>query len=349
NGEVEQAVTGDLALGGPPMRADAIFRIQSMTKAVTTAATLRLVERGALGLDDAVERWLPELADRRVLRQPASPLDDTVRAERAITVRDLLCNTSGYGAGDDALGAAMHEADVDPGPQPSGLDAAEWLARLAALPLGHQPGRGFRYHTSFAVLGILLARLVSRPLGEHLRDDVFAPLGMVDTGFWVPEAELGRLPASYRPGPDGGLEECEALGGGSNAGRPVIDVSHEELVSTAADWLAFARMLRDRGRHAGETYLTEASVAAMTTDQMPPEAKTPDSFGADYWAANSWGFGVGIETGGPHPGRFGWSGGLGTDFTVDPASGTITVLLTQRELSPEIFGLLFGFRDLVDR
>lgn len=171
-----------------------------MTKAVTAVATLRLVEQGALALDDPVDRWLPELADRQLLREVDGSLADTEPARDPITVRHLLTCTSGYGMGaaESPLGRAMTASGVDAGPHPYGIGADEWLGRLAALPLAHQPGAGWRYHHSFSILGVLLARAVDRPLDEHLRADVLGPIGMPDTGFYVPDAKLDRLPAGYR-------------------------------------------------------------------------------------------------------------------------------------------------------
>ena len=180
---------GVAAVGGGPMRDDAIMRIQSMTKPITAVAALRLIEAGRLGLDKSVEEWLPELANRRVLSNPTAALDDTVPARRAITLRHLLTNTSGYGMAlvSSPLQQAMADNGTQAGPEPVSLGADEWLARLAELPLACQPGEGWRYHHSYGLLGILIARLTGGPLGEHLAEDLFVPLGMTDTAFWVPE------------------------------------------------------------------------------------------------------------------------------------------------------------------
>src|SRR4051795_10425565 len=218
------------------MRGGAIMRIQSMTKVITSVAPLRLVESGRLGLDQSVEEWLPELAGRRVLSTAGGALDDTVPARRAITVRHLMTNASGYGMAmaDSPLGRAMAENGTEAGAEPLTRGADEWLARLSELPLAFHPGEGWRYHHSFALLGILLARLTGRSLEEHLAEDLFAPLGMTDTALSVPRQKLDRLPAAYRHGGDG-LVETEPAGGGFYAGSPMFDVSHGELVSTVAD------------------------------------------------------------------------------------------------------------------
>jgi CubicO group peptidase (beta-lactamase class C family) len=231
---VEVATAGVASVGGGPMRADAIMRIQSMTKVITSVAALRLVATGRLELDQNLVEWLPELADRQVLRIPTAALDDTEPARRAITLRHLLTNTSGYGTiiEPSPLQQAMVENGTEAGPEPPAIGADEWLRRLAELPLAFHPGEGWRYHHSFSVLGMLISRLAGRPLGEHLAEDIFGPLGMIDTALWVPEDKLDRLPAAYRRG-EAGLVETEPAGGGFYAGPPPFDVGHGELVSTA--------------------------------------------------------------------------------------------------------------------
>jgi CubicO group peptidase (beta-lactamase class C family) len=345
-GEPEVVAAGMAAVDAVPLRVDAIMRIQSMTKPITAVAALRLVERGRIGLDESVEEWLPELAERRVLTSPAAALTDTVPASGPITLRHLLTNGSGYGMALDSspLAEAMAANGTEAGSAPSPLGAAEWLARLAELPLAFQPGAGWRYHHSFAVLGILIARLTQRPLGEQLADDLFAPLEMADTGLWVPESKLDRLPAAYRAGDDG-LVETEPAGGGPYAGPPPVDVSHGELVSTAGDFHRFVRALVLGSAVDGAPLVSAEHLRLMTSDQVLPEHKTPDSFFPGFWDAMGWGFGVGVQTDGPHRGRYGWSGGQGTDFFVDP-DGTIGILLTQVELGQHTWPLVEEFQAL---
>jgi CubicO group peptidase (beta-lactamase class C family) len=342
----EVVAAGVASIDGDPMRDDAITRIQSMTKPITAVVALRLVEAGRIGLDQSVERWLPELADRRVLTSPAAPLDDTVPANRPITLRHLLTLGSGYGMefGDTPLQKAMAQNGTEAGPDPVTLGADEWLARLAVLPLAFQPCEGWRYHHSFAVLGILMARLTGRPLGEHLAEDLWDPLGMPDTAFWVPKEKLDRLPAAYRAG-EGGLVEMEPARGGFYAGPPPFDVSHAELVCTARDYHRFLRMLVERGRVVGAPLISEVHLQQMTSDQVPAENKTPDSFFPGFWDGTGWGFGVGVETRGPRRGRYGWSGGQGTNFYVDP-DGTVGILLTQVEMGEQMSGMVGEFQAL---
>lgn len=340
--DVETVALGQSHVGGPSLRDDAIMPIQSMTKAVTAVAALRQVAAGGIGLDDAVDRWLPELADRSVLTSPTAPLHEVVPAERAITLRDLLLCTSGYGMilAPSPLRTAMTANGTEAGPEPPGLGADEWLARLAELPLVGEPGRCWRYHHSYAILGILLSRLVGRPLGEHLATDLFEPLGMSDTGFWVPDEQLDRLPAGYRHDPDG-LVELEPAGGGFYAGAPPFDVSHGELVSTASDYLAFCRVLT--GEH--PELLAPELLAQLARDQVSSEAKAYDAFFPGFWEGMGWGFGVGVVTTGAHRGRIGWSGGGGTDFLIDP-DGTIAILLTRVELGHAMAPVLEDMQQL---
>jgi CubicO group peptidase (beta-lactamase class C family) len=344
--DLEVAAVGVASDDGRPMRADAIVRIQSMTKPITAAAALRLVESGRLGLDQSVEEWLPELANRRVLSSPTAPLEDTVPARRSITLRHLLTNASGYGMSmiDSPLQRAMAESGTAAGAEPVTLGADEWLGRLTEFPLMFQPGEGWRYHHSFAVLGILLARMSGTTLDVYLAEDLFSPLGMTDTALFVPAEKLDRLPAAYRHS-DAGLVETEPAGGGFYAGPPPFDVSHGELVSTLADFSRFVRLLVDGGRVDGNALLSAKHVQQMISDQVPEANKTQDDFFPGFWNGTGWGFGVGVTTEGLLRGRYGWSGGQGTDFFVD-TDGTVGILLTQVELGERMEPLLTQFQAL---
>jgi CubicO group peptidase (beta-lactamase class C family) len=346
-GNAEVITAGLASSGGGPMGEDAIMRIQSMTKAITAVAALRLVQARRLEFDQDLVDWLPELADRQVLRDPAADLDDTVPARRAITLRHLLTSTSGYGMVMKAspLQQAMAANGTEAGPEPPAMGADEWLRRLAELPLAFQPGEGWRYHHSFSVLGILISRVTGRSLGEHLAEDLCGPLGMTDTALWAAEGKLGRLPAAYRHD-DGGLVEIEPAGGGFYAGPPPFDVSHGELVSTARDYHRFARMLAGGGQLGGQPMISPDHLRQMTSDQVPAACKTADSFFfPGFWDGTGWGFGVAVTTAGPHRGRIGWSGGLGTNFFIDP-DGTVGILLTQVEMGAEMAPLVEQFQSL---
>lgn len=338
DGSVEIVTAGDLP-------ADAIVRIQSMTKPIITVAALRLVQDGRLGLDDAVERWLPELADRRVLRSPDAPLDDVVPAATPITLRHLLTNTSGYGVqtAPTPLAEAMIANRTAASQEPVAMGAQEWLDALATLPLAFPPGEGWRYHHSFGILGILLSRVVDGSWEEHLQRDLFAPLGMVDTGYTVPKEQAHRLPAAYRHGEGSALVEVEPAAGGFSVAPAPFDLSHSELVSTAADYAAFAGMLAAGGRYDGDVILVPELLALMRRDQVPARVKTEDSFYPGFWDGTGWGFGVAVQTEGDGAGRYGWSGGQGTDFSVD-LDGSFRIVLSQVEMGPEVMGLFADTR-----
>lgn len=341
--ECSPIAVGLVAPGGAPLRSDAIFRIQSMTKPVTAVAALRLVQDGVIGLDDPVATWLPELAEPRVLRHPDAPLEQARPARNAITVRHLLTNQSGYGVmtSDSPLRQAMIDAGVDAGAEPVDRGAQEWLETLAALPLAFEPGEAWRYHHSFGLLGILLGRVGAHSTQEVLQKTVFEPAGMADTAFAVEREKAHRLPAAFRRA-NGGFEQSEPAGAGFYVEPALFDVSHSELVSTVADYHAFLRALLD------ERLISSELRDELRRDHVAASAKSHDSLFPGFWENTGWGYGVSVLTDGPHRGRFGWSGGLGTDFYVDP-DGTICIVMTQVEMDDRIFGLLSelqGLREL---
>ncbi|WP_243224949.1 serine hydrolase [Microbacterium sp. CIAB417] len=338
--ELTPIAVGSAAPGGEPLRSDAIFRIQSMTKAVTSVAALSLVQDGILALDDPIATWMPELAEPQVLLRPDAPLAETRPARHPITVRHLLTNGSGYGmqTSDTPLNRAMADAGMIAGAEPVDRGADEWLATLASLPLTFEPGEGWRYHHSFGLLGILLDRVTDGGIDEVLTSTVLDPAGMPDTGFVVPRDQAHRLVAAFRREADG-FEETEPAGAGFSVAPAPFDVSHSELVSTLADYHAFLRALVD-GRLIGEDLRDE-----LRTDQVPGALKTPDSFFPGFWDGLGWGYGVSVVTGGPHRGRFGWSGGLGTDFFVDP-DGTICIVMMQVEMDERVFALLGELQEM---
>ncbi|MCU1376578.1 MAG: hypothetical protein JWO68_3864, partial [Actinomycetia bacterium] len=206
-GEADIDVIGRSAVGGPPMRRDSIFRISSMTKPVTAVATMILLEECVVRLDEPVDRLLPELADRRVVRRIDGPVDDTVPAVRPITVEDVLTFRLGWGIifTEDPLPILKATADL-PGfgmPDPrSPLTPDAWMARLGALPLMAQPGERWMYTAGANVLGVLVARAAGQPLDVVFQERILGPLGMVDTGFGLAESERDRLAAIYVPGHD---------------------------------------------------------------------------------------------------------------------------------------------------
>jgi CubicO group peptidase (beta-lactamase class C family) len=332
-GRDEVAVVGSAAVGGPPMTRDSIFRLASITKPITAAAVMILVDDGRIALDDPVARWLPELADLKVVRTPASPVDDLVPAARPITVFDLLTFRAGYGfASDFTLPAVQALFPV----QKDGREVASfpppdvWMAELARVPLLYQPGEAWLYDTCSTLQGVLIARVSGQPLPEFLAERVFAPLGMTDTGFDVPAAKRGRFTSYHRTGPAGGLD----LGDGPDgqwSTPPAFPLGNGGLAGTADDWLAFARMLLAEGTAAdGRRVLTADSVRLMTTDHTTSAQR---EIGALFLEGQGWGFGGSVDVAAIDPwnvrGRYGWVGGTGTSAHITPSSGTIAILLTQ--------------------
>lgn len=331
--------------GGPPMRRDTIFRMASTSKPVTVAATMALLDDCRLRLDDPVEQWLPELADRRVLARIDGPLDDTVPARRPITVRDLLTSTFGIGMDMTALGtpimAAIFEQGLTPNlPEPMpGPD--EWLRRLGTLPLMRQPGERWQYQISNDLLGALVARVTGQPFDTFLQDRVFGPLGMKDTGFSVPADQIDRLPPLYAPDPQTGeFHVWDPAEGGRHSRPPVFPSGGGGLNSTVDDFHAYFRMLLDKGRHGSERILSRPAVELMTTNRLTPEQQAARhaqavenvhiSFGQGQHGG--WGFGMAVRTyrGDYAPvGQFGWDGGAGTSAYADPENQVVGILLTQ--------------------
>jgi len=337
-----KAVGGRGAAGNGPVRRDTIFRIASMSKPVTAAAAMILVEECKLRLDDPVDGLLPELANRRVLERLDGPLEDTVPANRPITLRDLLTFRLGLGlimAPPDSMPIlkAFGQPELGQGmPAPAMTSAPdEWMRRLGSLPLMYQPGERWIYHTGSDVLGVLIARAAGRPFETFLRERLFEPLGMKDTAFSVPVAKLDRFATSYAPDPEtGALELYDAARGGQWSRPPAFPSGGAGLVSTVDDFFAFGRMLLNGGKHGRERILSRLSIKVMTTDQLTPEQKAVSGLGDGFFDSHGWGFGMAVVTRrdgvGTVPGQYGWDGGLGTSWRTDPNEELVGILLTQR-------------------
>jgi CubicO group peptidase (beta-lactamase class C family) len=331
-----------------PLQRDAIFRIASMSKPIIAVATLILIEECRLRLDDPVDRWLPELANRQVLRHLDGPLDETVPAHRSITVRDLLTFRLGFGqliASPDAypILKAASDAQIGMGPPlPDSMpEPDEWMRRLGQLPLMHQPGERWLYNTGADVLSVLVARVSGQPLETFLRARIFEPLGMRDTGFSVPETSLSRLADSYSTNYlTGKLEVFDAAATSQWSHPPAFPSGAGGLVSTADDYLAFGQMLLAGGIYNGRRILSRPSVKVMTTDQLTPEQKAVSGLVGDFFDNHGWGFGLSIVTRRDDlsytPGRFGWDGGLGTSWFDDPEEEMVGILLTQSAWSSPV-------------
>src|SRR5580704_3284104 len=322
---------GVMAIGGPPMRPDTLFRISSTTKPITAAVVLSLVEEGLLDLNGPVEELLPELADRRVLRRPDGPLADTVKAERPVTVRDLLTVTWGFGM----QGAMFMSPDPWPivkaveepelasfgPPEPvTTPDPDTWMARLGELPLLAQPGERWLYSAGSQVLGVLAARAAGAPFEDVMRERVLTPLGMHDTAFHTKETK--RLATAYE-NRDGQLTVSDPPDGQWSR-PPRFPDGSGGLVSTAGGLLAFGRMLRGNPVLKTPVLKTE-TVAEMTRDQLTAAQRANVWPGFSFLEDRGWGYGVSVTDWGDT-----WEGGLGTAWSNVPAQDLTVVVLTQR-------------------
>ncbi|NMO13687.1 beta-lactamase family protein [Pyxidicoccus fallax] len=357
-GEVHVDALGTQAMGGAPMRRDTLFRITSMTKPITAVAAMILVEECRLRLDEPVERLLPELADRKVLKRLDGPLDDTEPARRSITVRDVLTFRWGFGmimepSSTYPIQQAMNAQRLGIGPPTPATPHSpdEWLRRFATLPLMYQPGERWMYDTGAQLLGVLIARASGQSLEAFLRERIFEPLGMKDTGFSVPAEKRERLSSCYAFDPGTGALKLEDGVDGQWSRPPAFPNGANGLVSTADDFLAFGQMLLNGGKLGRERILSRPSVELMTTDQLTPEQKAVSGFFPGFWDNQGWGFGLSMVTRrdgvAAVPGRFGWDGGFGTLWYSDPKEELVAILMTQRLMFPEFSSAFLDFGTLV--
>jgi CubicO group peptidase (beta-lactamase class C family) len=326
---VHVATAGAMAVGGAPVQRDTLFRMSSTTKPVTAAVVLSLVDDGLLELDGPVDKLLPELAGRRVLRSPDGPLTDTVPAWRAVTVRDLLTFTWGFGMQGAMFlapkpwpivtAAAERDLCTFGPPQPGAMpDPDTWMARLGELPLLAQPGERWLYQTGSQVLGVVAARAAAAPFEEVLRERVTGPLGMTDTGFHA--ADTSRLATAYEYR-DGSLVVTDPPDGQWSR-PPRFPDGSSGLVSSADDMIAFGRMLM-RG---GSPVLAPGTVAEMTRDQLTAAQRANVWPGFSFLDNRGWGYGLSVLD----DGRYTWEGGLGTAWSNLPSQDLTVVVLTQR-------------------
>ncbi len=325
-----------------PLARDAIFRIASLTKPITAAAAMSLVEEGILRLEDPIDELIPELADRQVLRAIDAELDDTVRADRPITLEDLLSSRMGFGSVLATPGSyPIQRAEAELGLQSIGgppwppvvHDVDSWIGALGSLPLMNQPGEQWLYNTSTQVLGVLLARACGKDLGSVLRERIFGPLGMTDTGFTVPTAELGRLTTFYLPDSETG--ELVVLDDPAHSWwstPPSFPDGSGWLVSTIDDYWSFVSMMMSGGTRNGVRVLSPATVALMTTDRLTRSQREASTLflGTD----GGWGLGLTVPAADsseqPFPQGIGWDGGTGTTWRSNQRSGASAILFMQR-------------------
>lgn len=319
-----------------PMQRDTIFQIASMSKPVTIAAAMAMVDEGKLRLDEPVTAWLPELADMRVLTEPKGPLDRTEPARRPITFDDLMTHRSGLAYVFSVLGPLSREY----GKLPLRQDQDRWLAALAALPLAHQPGARLTYSHGTDVLGIALSRIEGKPLSQVLAERIFVPLGMTDTAFSVTPAGRRRAATMYQldsTAADGPLLRDDVMGP-----APIVDppfcTGGSGLFSTVDDYLTFVRMLLAGGTVDGVRVLSEQSATVMRTDRLTAEQKQQRFLGMPFWVGRGFGLNLSVVTDpaksrqlfGPGGlGTFSWPGAYGTWWQADPSADLILLYLVQ--------------------
>jgi CubicO group peptidase (beta-lactamase class C family) len=338
-------VLGKMAFGnGGDMRRDTIFRIASMTKPVTATAVMMLIEQGKFRLDEPVDRLLPELANRRVLRRLDAEVDDTVPARRPLTVEDLLTFRCGLGMvlappGRYPIQKAIADLGVNgvgfgPPDLAMPLDGDAWMQKIGSLPLFAQPGEDWLYTAGSNIQGVLVERASGQPLSRFFEERIFGPLGMTDTAFFVPPAKIDRLVHAYRS-QNGGLVVSDEPATGKWSRPPTFEQGDAGLVSTVDDYLAFARMLLADGRHRGQALLTPASLKAMKTNHLTASQRAGGEM--ILGRGRGWGYGMSVVTdaipGQPASGSFGWIGGYGSSWISDPSKDLTMILLTQHEFS----------------
>jgi CubicO group peptidase (beta-lactamase class C family) len=331
---------------GKPMQPDAIFRIYSMTKPITTAAALVLFEEGKFKLDDPVSKYLPEFKGLRVY---AGNGDQSLEAKREMTIRDLMRHTSGlaYGMPNGSPVDKLYIANkiADPGDT-----LADLVRKLGKLPLQYQLGTRFHYSYSTDVLGRVVEVLSEKPLDEFLSDRIFRPLDMRDTGFLVPDEKLNRFTASYRPSGKGALNAIDVPATSRYRNRRKYLSGGGGLVSTARDYSRFCQMLLNDGSLQGTRLLRSETVREMTTNQLPAEA-LPMTLGG--FSQPGLGFGLGmsvrLNTKSSKPdltaGEYGWSGAASTFFWVAPKAELLVIVLQQVE--PINVGLQIALKPII--
>ncbi len=329
-----------------PMQRDTIFGIASMSKPVTVAAALTLIEQGKIRLQDPITRWAPEFADMQVLRRADGPLDQTYPAPRAITIEDLMTHRSGLSYGFLApgpLGPALMQK-VGMGIE-SPLTPDEWMRTVAALPLAYAPGERFNYGHSIDVLGFIVGRAADSSLRQVMREQLFGPLKMADTDFWIPPDKRHRAAVIYSS-PAVGKFAALTIDGFVGAAPPAYTSGGQGLVSTADDYLTFARMLLGGGSADGVRVLRPETVKLMTRDRLTTDQKRIPFMGLPFWGGQGFGLGVSVITdpaqhawmGAGNAGAFGWPGAFGGWWQADPSEDMVVLWLQETLSAPPVPG-----------
>ena len=322
--------------GGQPMKRDAIFRIYSMTKPITSAAVMMLCEDRHFELDDPLARFIPELDGLKVYAGEDESGVFLVEQERPISIRHLLTHTAGLGypfVQPSPIREIYQEADLL---QPDS-NLKEMVDKLSRLPLACQPGTDWKYSIATDVLGYLVEVVTGRPFNQFLQQEIFDPLGMVDTGFHVPDGDIDRLAPVYCASEGSGIEAMDTPEVMRYQSPRNLCSGGGGLVSTARDYLRFCQMLLNGGELGGVTLLSRNTVRLMTVNQLP-EKLLPFALTQELAAySQGCGFGLGFRIvddpvmyGVPaSPGMYSWPGAANTSFWVDPQEDLIAIFMTQ--------------------
>ena len=345
-GEVAQVNTigmRDLA-AGKPMTRDTMFRIASMTKPITSVALLMLMEEGKVKLGDPITKWAPEFSNMKVLKSPTGPLDEVYDAPRDITIDDLMTHRSGLAYGFTSVGPIAHAYEAVLGAPLSNPNTPdEWMDKLATLPLSFPPGERFHYSHSTDVLGFLVGRIAGMGFREFLMERIFKPLGMVDTDFWCPPEKRDRMAHLYRVDPE--TDKLQDVSFPHEDAAPAFCAGGGGLISTADDYLTFARLMLNKGELNGVRLITPATFDLMTTNRLTDAQREIPFMGIPFWMGQGFGLGVSVIVdpekqawmGAGSKGAFGWPGAFGTWWQADPAEDMVMLYLIQNSmpLGPE--------------
>jgi CubicO group peptidase (beta-lactamase class C family) len=322
-----------------PMARDSIFRIMSMTKPITSVATLMLMEEGKLRLNDPVMRWLPELSNPKVLRAETGPVDDLQPASRPITVLDLLTHRAGLAYGFTATGPISKLINEKLfGPAAADFTGDQWIKALGSIPLVNDVGAQWRYSVATDVLGLLIERVSGTSFPEFLRTRILEPLGMVDTAFFVPKEKAARVAVLYGYGP-GGKRVASPIR--VRTAPPKFASGGGGLYSTADDYLKFARMMLGGGKLGDVRLVSRQSIALMTTNWLTADQRKVPFAGMDYWGGQGFGLGVAVvddiarysALGTASAGSYYWPGAYGTWWLADPKEDMILIYMVQNDTS----------------
>ncbi|HNW68848.1 MAG TPA: serine hydrolase domain-containing protein [Bacteroidales bacterium] len=314
-----------------PMQLNAIFRIASMTKPITSVAIMILYDDGKLDINDPVEKYIPEFKNLQVLSSMNQGGLHLEAVKRPMTISQLLMHTSGLASG-------MDDTPIDSMYRAAGLSAGtlkDMAAKLSKIPLLYQPGTTWNYGRSFDVLAYIVEVVSGMPFDEFISKRIFKPLKMDDTGFYVPADKLDRVSSVYAPADSGNIQVILDSVVNNVSAKPTFLSGNGGLLSTANDYMIFCQMLLNKGTYNGVSILKSATVDSLTSDHITNEVMPDDDFFGDLLSGMGFGFGVAVRNrqnasgSNENIGSYWWSGSANTYFLIDPKEDLILILMTQ--------------------